>query len=149
MKQVILLAASALMLSACGALFGADPALDTRPSDQVVDIGYGKEVRENLTTSISSVPIDEKLPNTYRDIYELIEGKCPGVVVQGKSITIRGKGSIKSSTEPLILVDGSPQTNLDWINPSDVKSIDVLKDAGSTAIYGSRGANGVIIINLK
>ena len=52
-------------------------------------------------------------------------------------------------TEPLIIVDGSPQSNIDWINPNDVKSIDVLKDAGSTAIYGSRGAHGVIIINLK
>lgn len=61
----------------------------------------------------------------------------------------RGINSINSDTEPLIIVDGSPQSNIDWINPNDVRSIDVLKDAGSTAIYGSRGANGVIIINLK
>lgn len=64
-------------------------------------------------------------------------------------ILIRGISSINSSTEPLIVVDGTPQTNIDWINPNDVKSIDVLKDGGSSAIYGSRGANGVIIINLK
>ena len=149
MKRIISLLASAALLSACGTLFGSDPALDKRPSQEVVDIGYGTEVRENLTTSISSVPIDDKMPMPYRDIYELIEGKCPGVVVEGKSITIRGKNSINSGTEPLILVDGNPQSNIDWVNPNDVKSIDVLKDAGSTAIYGSRGANGVILINLK
>ena len=149
MKRMITLLAMAALFSSCGALHSADSVQIESPGEQVVDIGYGKEVRKNLTSSISSVPVDKENFVPYRNIYELIEGKCPGVSVQGKSIAIRGINSINSDTEPLIIVDGSPQSNIDWINPNDVRSIDVLKDAGSTAIYGSRGANGVIIINLK
>ena len=135
------------LFTSCGVFFTSENSSRT-PSEEVVDIGYGKEVRGNLTTSVSSVDIDtDKTP--YRDIYELIQGKCAGVTVQGTKITIRGENSINSSTDPLFIVNGSPTSSIDWINPSDVKSIDVLKDAGSAAIYGSRGANGVIIINLK
>ena len=149
MKRIISLLALVAVLSSCGASKSVATVDTDSPGDEIVDIGYGKQARKNLTSSVSSVPVDDKHIVTYRNIYEMIEGKCPGVVVQGTSITIRGTNSINGSTEPLIIVDGSPQTSIDWVNPNDVKSIDVLKDGGSTAIYGSRGANGVIIINLK
>ena len=149
MKRIIPLIALAAFITSCGASTQVASEETYSAGEEVVDIGYGKQVRKNLTSSVSSVPVGDKYVNTYRNIYEMIEGKCPGVAVQGTSITIRGTNSINGSTEPLIIVDGTPQTNIDWINPNDVKSIDVLKDAGSSAIYGSRGANGVIIINLK
>ena len=149
MKRIIPIIAFVALLASCGVAAQQSDVVENSPSEEVVDIGYGKEVRGRLTTAVSSIPIKEDNPIPYRTIYEMIEGRCPGVTVQGNKILIRGISPINSSTEPLIIVDGTPQTNIDWINPNDVKSIDVLKDGGSSAIYGSRGANGVIIINLK
>lgn len=144
-RMLVSLLAVVVLVSSCGALWVSEYA--TPPSEQVVDIGYGKEIRGNLTSSVSSV--DPNMEKTiYRNIYELIQGKCAGVMVNGTQITIRGENSINSSTEPLFIVNGAPQTSIDWINPNDVKSIDVLKDS-ATAIYGARGANGVIVITLK
>jgi len=71
------------------------------------------------------------------------------VQVDGNKIVIRGVNTVNGDTDPLFIVDGAAYNNIDWVNPNDVKSIDVLKDAGSASIYGVRGANGVIIINLK
>ena len=84
----------------------------------------------------------------YRDIYEMIQGKCAGVQVTGRSITIRGKNSINLSTEPLFVVDGVAVEDVSHINPREVKNITVLKDSAAS-IYGVRGANGVILITLK
>ena len=78
----------------------------------------------------------------------MIQGKCPGVKVEGQRIIIRGESTIYAGKDPLFIVDGATVNSIDWINPYDVKSIDILKDAAAS-IYGSRGANGVIIINLK
>lgn len=147
MKRLLTLLALGALVSACG-VAATDASRNTPRSEEIVDVGYGKEVRGNLTTSVSSVDIPEN-PIPYRDIYEMIEGKCAGVQVEGHKITIRGINSAKGGTDPLFIVNGTPYDSVDWVNPNDVKSIDVLKDAGSTAIYGFRGANGVIIINLK
>lgn len=148
MKRVLQLFTLGVLVCSCGVFKrGNDPYIPR--SAEVVDIGYGKAARGDLASSISSVPLDDNTTHTYRDIYEMIQGKCAGVVVEGKKITIRGIGSIYGSTDPLFIVDGSAASSIDWINPNDVKSIDVLKDASATSIYGSRGANGVIIINLK
>ena len=146
MKRLLvsILAVSAL-LSSCSVFRISEYA--TPPSEKVLDIGYGKEIRGNLSSSVSSLDVNTD-KTIYRNIYELIQGKCAGVMVNGTSITIRGENSINSSTEPLFIVNGAPQTSIDWINPNDVKSIDVLKDS-ATAIYGARGANGVIVITLK
>ena len=85
----------------------------------------------------------------YTDMYEYLRGRVPGVAVgTDNSITIRGVNSINLSTEPLILLDGVAITDLSTINPMDVQSVDVLKDA-SSSIYGARGANGVILITTK
>lgn len=114
--------------------------------DDKVDIGYGSTNKEELTSSVGVVNIDKN--NTYRNIYEMIAGKVPGVVVSGRSITIRGLSSVNAGTEPLYVVNGSVTNSIDDIPPSDVDNISVLKGS-SAAMYGSRGSNGVILINLK
>ncbi len=111
-----------------------------------VNIGYGTSTREQLTNSVSTVAINENVP--YTTIYDMIQGKCAGVIVRGNSIQIRGISSINLSTEPLLIVDGVEMKDVSGINPRDVKEIQVLKDAAAS-IYGSRGANGVILITLK
>ena len=86
---------------------------------------------------------------TYRTIYDMIRGKIAGVVVQpDNTIIIRGINSIKNNAEPLFVVDGSVVSSIDYIVPSEVKSITVLKDADAS-IYGSRGSSGVIVIKMK
>ncbi len=148
MKRILQIVALGVLVCGCGVFTRNNDAYIPR-SAEVVDIGYGKAARGDLTSSVSSVPIDENTTHTYRDIYEMIQGKCSGVVVEGQRIIIRGIGTIYAGTDPLFIVDGSAVSSIEWINPHDVKSIDVLKDAAATSIYGSRGANGVIIINLK
>jgi len=133
-----------LVLSACG----ATAPLARQEEAKEVNIGYGTAPQETISSAVSSVPVNtDSVP--YADIYEMLQGKASGVVVTGKSVKIRGVNSIYSSTEPLFIVDGSPMSDISSINPRDVKSIDVLKDAASCAIYGNRGANGVIIITTK
>ncbi len=125
--------------------------------DEVVVIGYGTAKRKDLTGSVASV--GEK---TLKDIpvataAEAITGKLPGVQVtttEGSpdadiKIRVRGGGSITQGNAPLYIVDGFPMNSISDISPSEIQSIDVLKDASSTAIYGSRGANGVILVTTK
>lgn len=115
-------------------------------NENQVDIGYGTTKKSELTSSVGSVDINEN--NTYRNIYEMIAGKVPGVTVTGTRIVIRGLSSINAGTDPLFVVDGSATNNINDINPSQVESISVLKGSNA-AMYGARGANGVILINLK
>ncbi|MBQ0149153.1 MAG: TonB-dependent receptor plug domain-containing protein [Bacteroidales bacterium] len=122
--------------------------------EEVVGIGYGTIHRRQNTYSVERVTPDERQMSGYRNILDYLRGRVPGLTIGNSvdgnmpSMTIRGKNSINSSTEPLFIVDGTPTDNIMWINPQDVASVDVLKDA-SASIYGSRGANGVIIINTK
>ena len=118
-----------------------------------MNIGYGEIDRKDLTYSISSLDTEELERNHYLTIYDYLEGRVPGVEViktgtATASVRIRGLGTLNSATEPLYIVDGVQMDDISMINPKDVKSVDVLKDA-STAIYGTRGANGVIIITTK
>lgn len=146
LRRIILPALAAMAVAACGTERAATRS-DYRPA--VHYMGYGVEVSEdNKTCSVSSVPVDDKA-YFYTDIYEYIKGRVPGVIVNGHSIIIRGIGSINSSNEPLYVVDGSTMEDISWISPCNVKSIDVLKDGSACALYGSRGANGVIVIRLK
>lgn len=117
--------------------------------NDLVNIGYGNASKRNLTTSVGEVS-ENRLKNSrnYTNIYDMIKGEVPGVVVNGNSITIRGVSSVNLSSEPLFVVNGSPANSISDISPNDVKSISVLKGA-SAAIYGSRGSNGVILITLK
>ena len=145
--------------------------LKTADIEQVVLIGYGKQKKEDLTGSIASITSKDFNPgSTSAD--QLIQGKAPGVTVTGNggnpgsgaTIRIRGGASLTASNDPLIVIDGVPMDmtkNLDGkslmgasdalalINPNDIESFDVLKDASAAAIYGNRASNGVILITTK
>ena len=134
-----------LLLTACGT------AVQTTQTEQEdpVNVGFGRTVdRKNLTTSVSTVEVNTDT-HYYRDIYEMIEGKCAGVEVEGHTIRIRGAGTRNGGGDPLFVVNNVPMSNVSSISPNDVKSITVLKDAASCAIYGVQGVNGVILIELK
>lgn len=115
-------------------------------NDKSVDIGYGTAKKSELTSSVGSVSNNEN--STYRNIFEMIAGKVPGVTVTGSKIVIRGISSINAGTDPLFVVDGNTTNNIHDINPSQVDNISILKGSNA-AMYGARGANGVILINLK
>ena len=114
--------------------------------DKQVQIGYGEADQRDLSYSTGTVKTDDKA--FFKDIYEYLRGRVAGVQVVGKSIRIRGINSMKSSEDPLIIVDGLEMEDVSSINPQDIYSIDVLKDA-SASIYGVKGANGVILITTK
>lgn len=116
--------------------------------DMEIDIGYGTAKKKNLTTDVGYIDAQDEAYGSYTNIYELIQGKVPGVQVTGNKITIRGIGTMNLSSDPLFVVDGIVVHSIDNISPSQVKSISILKGS-NTAIYGTRGANGVILITLK
>ncbi len=131
---------------------------DVKGMEEVVVVGYGAQKRRDITGSVASVPRErlEMVPNL--NVAQALQGSVPGIMVQqtqagaspNQSIMVRGRNSILASNDPLIVLDGVPYSgNLMDINPNDIKSIEVLKDASAAAIYGSRGANGVILITTK
>lgn len=125
--------------------------------DEVVAIGYGTIKKSDLTGSVSQVKSGELNAFPSSNLLQALSGRSSGVqVIQNTgapgastSIRIRGANSIQGSNEPLYVVDGFPINNPTALNNSDIESIEVLKDASSTAIYGSRGANGVVLITTK
>lgn len=125
--------------------------------EEVVVVGYGTMKRKDLTGSITTVDSKELNVGSYTDPGQLLQGKVPGlVVVQNSdpnggvnSMTLRGASTLSGDSSPLYVVDGIPDVNLNLIPPSDIESIDVLRDASATAIYGSKAANGVIIVTTK
>jgi TonB-dependent SusC/RagA subfamily outer membrane receptor len=118
-----------------------------KDDEEEVNIGYGTVKRKDLSTAVSKIDGSGDKYAGYSTIYEMLRNQ-PGVVVNGKSVIIRGINSINSSTEPLYVVDGNAVQTIENIQPREVKSIEILKGA-SAAIYGTRGANGVIMITLK
>lgn len=131
--------------------------VSTSKMDEVVVIGYGTAKRKDLTGAISSVSGKELAAVPVANAAQALQGKLPGVNVTSQdgrpgasiSIRVRGGGSVSQSNEPLYIVDGFPVSSINDIPSSQIQSIDVLKDASSTAIYGARGANGVIIVTTK
>lgn len=127
--------------------------------NDVVVIGYGTQKKKDLTGSVGQVSMSELTKAPVLSVGESLEGRLAGVQVSSSdgqpgspvNIVIRGANSITQSNSPLYVIDGFPieNFNLSTLNPQDIESIDVLKDASATAIYGSRGANGVIIITTK
>ena len=131
---------------------------DMAKLDEIVVVAYGTQKKSSLTGSVSSLNNDNLDELPYSRIDQALQGKIAGVQIQNISseigespqITIRGLSSISANSSPLIVVDGFPIADaLEFINPSSIKSIEVLKDASSTALYGSRGASGVILITTK
>ncbi len=129
---------------------------DTEVLDEVVVVGYGTLRKSDLTGAIASVKTEE-LNQTTASFEQALVGHTPGVEIKqtsgapgsSASIHIRGVNSIYGGVEPLYVIDGYPATKDAYINPGDVESIQVLKDAASAAIYGSRAAGGVVLITTK
>ncbi|MFA5650199.1 MAG: SusC/RagA family TonB-linked outer membrane protein [Proteiniphilum sp.] len=126
--------------------------------DEVVVIGYGTMQKRDVTGSIISVRSEDILKKTPVNIFDALQGQSPGVQIisgsgapgEGSSIQIRGTSTFSSAgVQPLFIVDEMPVESIDDINPNDIASIEILKDAASAAIYGSRSANGVVIITTK
>ena len=127
--------------------------------DEVVVIGYGTQTRKDITGSISSVKATSLEKRSIASVTQGLQGLVPGLNIAERNaspgqlgaITIRGASSITAGTDPLWVVDGFPtdQRNAASLNPSDIESVEVLKDASATAIFGSRGSNGVILVTTK
>jgi TonB-linked SusC/RagA family outer membrane protein len=138
---------------------------DAKDLGEVVVVGYGTQRKTDLTGAVTSLRGDKIREMPVVSVEQAMQGRMPGVQVQqtsgqpgaGISIRVRGVSSIAGGNEPLYVIDGLPQFNDDvrgvnglaTINPSDIESIEVLKDASATAIYGSRGANGVVMVTTK
>lgn len=145
-----------VLVSGC---VGSRSAQEAVPEDmgEKVAVGYGQQDKDRLTTAVSSVDVENTRQSSVQSIQELMQGRVAGVHVMqtpsGFSVRIRGAGSIHGSSEPLYVVDGMPLATgprgLISLNPNDVASIEVLKDAGAAAVYGWRGAHGVVLITTK
>lgn len=129
---------------------------DTKTLDEVVVIGYGVQKKADLTGSVANINTEKLNTQSNANIGQALQGKIAGVDIvsqggapgSGTRIMVRGIGTL-SNASPLYIVDGMYMNSIDHINPNDIASIDVLKDASSAAIYGSRAANGVIIVTTK
>ena len=131
---------------------------DTKALDELVVIGYGVVRKSDLTGSVSSVSNKQFKDQPVKRVEDILQGRTPGVEVttlsgmpgQGIKVRVRGTTSINKSSDPLYVVDGIVSSSgLEGLNPSDIQSIEVLKDASATAIYGSRGANGVVLVTSR
>ena len=128
---------------------------DAEALDEVVVVGYGTQAKKDITGSVAVVSRDDIQVQPVSTFAEALQGRAPGVYVNTSggpsgetTIRIRGVGSMKGS-DPLIIVDGVQDVDISSVNPNDIDSFQVLKDAAATAIYGARAANGVIIITTK
>jgi TonB-dependent starch-binding outer membrane protein SusC len=147
-------ACSMAALAACHPYPGS-PELPPQPKPDAANVGYGTQDRRDIIGAVDHADGDKMLAASPRTVADMLVGRFPGVEVtptsNGRvSIRIRGAHSMKGNQEPLLVLDGVPQntdgSTLMDLDPHDIASIDVLKDAASTSAYGSRGANGVILI---
>lgn len=131
---------------------------DTETLDEVVVIGYGSMARKDVTSSITTVKADQLNVGVFSDAASMLQGKVAGLNITTTgdpngtpSITLRGSSSLRTgeAMQPYYVIDGIPGVDISMVAPDDIESIDVLRDATATAIYGSKAANGVIIINTK
>lgn len=130
---------------------------DSQALDELVVVGYGTVKKSDLTGSVGSVDTQALNAKGAPSVLENLQGTTPGVNITkstgrtngGINIEIRGKSSLNSSTTPLFVVDGVICSDIDFLNPQDIEKIDVLKDASSTAIYGSRASAGVVMVTTK
>ncbi|HIO26268.1 MAG TPA: SusC/RagA family TonB-linked outer membrane protein, partial [Flavobacteriaceae bacterium] len=129
---------------------------DVQSLNEIVVVGYGSVKKTDLTGSVGTVGSDDLTERNLTNPVEALQGNVPGVQISnstgrvgdGFDIVVRGKNSF-GDNQPLYVVDGVPTDNIDFLNPQDIERMDILKDASSTAIYGSRGTNGVVIVTTK
>lgn len=130
---------------------------DARALEEVVVVGYGTQRKSDVTGSVGVVSSEELLQAPVNNAIQGLQGRVAGVNVKLNSgsptssprVVIRGVGTINASSNPLYVVDGVVMEDIRFLNPNDIESIEVLKDASSTAIYGARGANGVILVTTR
>jgi TonB-linked SusC/RagA family outer membrane protein len=131
---------------------------DNKMLNEVVVVGYGTMRRKDVTSSITTVKAEDLNKGVFTDPGQMLQGKVPGLIVTsngdpngGSSITLRGASSLRpgEAMSPYYVIDGIPGVDISMVAPDDIESIDVLRDATATAIYGSKAANGVIIITTK
>ncbi len=152
MKRFFYAICAVLILSSCGSSYIANKHTG---DEEIIDLGYTKEVKSRTATSSSHIDVTDVAISGYSNIYEYLQGRVSGVSIEGDAssgnctVIIRGVKSINFSSEPLFLVDGHEVSSLSGISPAVVESVEVLKDPSACAIYGSRGANGVILIRTK
>jgi TonB-linked SusC/RagA family outer membrane protein len=133
-------------------------ATDAKALDEVVIVAYGTQSKRNVTGAVQTINADELKDQPVGQITQKLQGKLAGVQItqntgipgQGMTVRVRGSASISAGSDPLYVVDGFPlQGNISNINPDEIETITVLKDASSTSLYGSRAANGVVLITTK
>ncbi len=132
-------------------------SIETKNVEEVVLVGYGKQKRSNVTGAVATVKSDGLLEQPVPSVELALQGKAPGVQVantggragNNTQISIRGNGSLSASNSPLYIIDGVPQESLGNLTAEDIQSMEVLKDAASSAIYGSRASNGVVLVETK
>lgn len=124
--------------------------------NEVVMVGYGRSSRKNLSSAVSSVKPEDLNRGAITDVGQLLQGKVPGLNISASgdpnrpaAVVLRGASTLNSSQSPFYVIDGVPGADISVIAPDDIASIDVLKDAAATAIYGNRAANGVIMVTTK
>ncbi|ADQ15800.1 TonB-dependent receptor plug [Leadbetterella byssophila DSM 17132] len=132
---------------------------DRKTLDEVIVVGYGSMAKKDITSSITSIKQEDFNQGVYTDPAQLLQGKVPGLTISNNnsdpnaspSVTLRGSSTLRSGAamEPYYVIDGVPGASLSLVSPDDIVSIDVLRDASATAIYGSKAANGVIIVTTK
>ena len=130
---------------------------DLQSLEEVVVVGYGTQRKRDVTGAITSVTSENIVERVPVDVYDALQGQAPGLQITaesarpgaGSTVRIRGTATIQGGANPLYVIDGVLAENPDGVNPNDIQSIEILRDAASTSIYGVQGANGVIIITTK
>lgn len=151
MKKLLLVCVPAvLVLGACGSASKLPTEKLDNPQNEEIDVGYGSTTREALGGAVNKVSVDKTTIRSYESIAEYIRSRVPGVEINPNgSVQIRGQRMLTGPAEALVVVDGVICENINTVNPNQIHSVEVLKDGGSTAIYGNRGGNGVILITTK
>lgn len=149
MKKLLIALICFVSAVSCGTASKSTVHVEDDFENEGVNIGYGSQSRRESNFAVGSVKVNDPAVGTYENILDYLKARVPGIEVLGNgSVRVRGENSLNLNTDALIMVDGVQMDDLRSVNPNDVYSVDVLKDASSSA-YGAKGANGVILITTK
>lgn len=149
MKKLFVIVAVLAAAVSCGTASRSTLPTGTEYQDEAVNVGYETINRSANNFAVGSVKVDDKVIGGYENILDYLKARVPGIEVLGNGrVRVRGENSLNLNTDALIMVDGVQMDDLLSVNPNDVYSVDVLKDASASS-YGAKGANGVILITTK